>query len=380
MRFSYTALETYKNCPLKFEFREIDKIKTPKTKEAFFGSLLHDVLYFFHDTKKLVPPTESELLEYFSQKWDPNYFSDPQEEAIAFTQGIKIIKNYFSQNYGLDFNIIDLETRFEAPVKDGEETHIITGIIDRIDRLPNGIFELIDYKTARKMPGQKHIDNILQLAVYHLGISHRWPSIVEQKKPVKLSLYYLQHGEKLSTIKTTDYIKETTEKILAIIDKIKIDLSNHHFEPNFGPLCDWCQYQPYCPLFKHKFQKPAPGDDEIKSLINEYFSLKASSDSSVKRMAEIKSIINQYYDQQGVERVFSDSGYMTRIAKKTFTYDGKALKEILEPLGKWKEILAVDSSRLKKVIESLPAESKRKIEKIKKIGKDVKVITATKNK
>ena len=144
MRLSYSALETYKQCPLKFKFREIDRVKTPKTKEAVFGSLIHDALHMIHDTSHLIPPTEEEMLQYFSQKWSPDIYDDPQEETIAFSQGIKILKNYYSQNYPANFNIVDLETRFEVPLASGNEIHTITGAIDRIDKLDNSLFEIID--------------------------------------------------------------------------------------------------------------------------------------------------------------------------------------------------------------------------------------------
>lgn len=380
MRLSYSALETYKHCPLKYKFREIDRIKTPKTKELFFGTLIHDALRMIHETNRLVPPTEEEVLQYFSQKWDASVYQDEQEESIAFAQGVKILKNYYANNYPAQFNVVDLESRFEVPIADKGESHIITGIIDRIDKLENGIFEVIDYKTARKMPSQKIVDNNLQLAVYHLGIANRWPSIIEQSRPVKLSLYYLQHGEKLSTIRSPEHLNEITEKILATIDQIKASSAKKEFEPQPGPLCDWCQYQPYCPLFKHKFKEKTMSDEEMSALVKEYFELKNSSDTAGKRMAEIKNLANRYFDAQGLERIFSDSGYITRTPKKTFIYDGRALKEILEPLGKWREILTVDTAKLKKIIDSLPLEIKRKIEHAKKTDKEYKIISATKNK
>ena len=380
MRLSYSALETYKQCPLKFKFREIDRVKTPKTKEAVFGSLIHDALHMIHDTSHLVPPTEEEMLQYFSQKWSPDIYDDPQEETIAFSQGIKILKNYYSQNYPANFNIVDLETRFEVPLASGNEIHTITGAIDRIDKLDNSLFEIIDYKTTKKMPGQKIVDNNLQLAVYHLGVVNRWPSILEQNRPVKLSLYYLRHGEKLSTIRTPEYINETREKILLTIDQIKNNLLSQEFEPNPGPLCNWCPYQPLCPLFKHKFKEKTLTDEEVNSAVKEYFELKSKSDGASKRMSEIKILINRYYDEHGLERVFAEAGAITRSTKKTFIYDGKALKEILEPLGKWREVLTVDPTKLKKVIESLPPDIRRKLEQIKKVGKEIKTITATKNK
>ncbi len=380
MRLSFTAIETYQHCPLKFKFREIDKIKALQTKEAFFGSLIHKVLRTLHDTNRFIPPTEEEMLQYFSQNWKPELFVDKQEESIAFSLGVKILKNYYAKNYPAQFEVVDLEARFEAPISDGTEAHVITGIMDRIDKLEDGSFEIIDYKTTKRMPGQKIVDNNLQLAVYYLGAANRWPTILNDGRPAKLSLYYLQHGEKLSTFRTVKQLEETKEKILLTIDKIKEDLARGKFEPLPGPLCGWCQYQKYCPLFKHKFKEKIPTDEEIKRLTEEYFSLKEQSDQAIKRLAEIKTIINRYCEEQGVERVFTDSGYITRATKKTFVYDGKTLKDILEPLGKWKEILTIDTAKLKSIIVSLPLAKKRLIEKSKKVGKETKSLTATKTK
>ncbi|MBI4837329.1 MAG: PD-(D/E)XK nuclease family protein [Candidatus Portnoybacteria bacterium] len=380
MRLSFTTMETYQQCPLKFKFREIDKIKIPQTKETFFGSLIHKVLRMLHNTNRLVPPTEEEMLQYFSQNWKPELFVDEQEKSIAFSLGVKILKNYYAKNYPGQFQIVDLEARFEAPIFDGTETHLITGIIDRIDKLEDGSFEIIDYKTTKRMPGQKIVDNNLQLVVYHLGALNRWPTVLNDGRSVKLSLYYLQHGEKLSTFRTAKQLEETKEKILLTIDKIKTDISGGKFEALPGPLCDWCSYQKYCPLFKHKFKEKTPADEEIKRLTEEYFILKEQSDKNNGRLAEIKNIIGRYYDESGVERIFSDSGYLTRSAKKTFTYDVNILKDILEPIGRWQEVLMVDAAKLKNVITSLSSSKKRLIEKAKKIEKETKSIIATKNK
>jgi len=165
---------------------------------------------------------------------------------------------------------------------------------------------------------------------------------------------------------------------LLTIDKIKVDISSGKFEALPGPLCDWCSYQKYCPLFKHKFKEKTPADDEIKRLAEEYFALKEQSDKNNKRLAEIKSIIGRYYDEKGVERIFSDSGYLTRSSKKTFIYDAGLLRDVLEPIGRWKEVLTIDNSKLKNVIVSLSAVKKRLIEGAKKVGKETKSIMATK--
>ena len=66
--------------------------------------------------------------------------------------------------------------------------------MDRIDKNADGSFEIIDYKTKRKMPGQKEIDSDLQMSIYQLGLMKKWPHIDSDK--IKLSFYFLQARRK----------------------------------------------------------------------------------------------------------------------------------------------------------------------------------------
>jgi len=95
MRISYSALEVFKRCPLKFKLSQIDKIKTPKSKEALFGTLIHKILKMLHEPG-LIIPTEEDILKYFSANWDASLYADEREAAMAFAQGIKILKDYLN--------------------------------------------------------------------------------------------------------------------------------------------------------------------------------------------------------------------------------------------------------------------------------------------
>ena len=50
----------------------------------------------------------------------------------------------------------------------GEPPQLVTGSIDRIDRLPSGRVEVIDYKTG-KVSSQKDVHESLQLSIYVLA-------------------------------------------------------------------------------------------------------------------------------------------------------------------------------------------------------------------
>lgn len=365
MRISYSAFDTYRTCPLKYKFQEIDKIKTPKSKEAVFGSVLHDVMKFIH-TPGILSPSLDQAMEHFSNAWNPAVWENPDEERAAFTQGVKIIQDYFKKNNPADFNIINLESRFQIELPDANENHIISGIIDRIDKTDEG-YEIIDYKTTRKMPTQERVENDIQLSVYLNAFLSHYPKEKDNLDKIKVSLYFLKHGVKLSASRTQEQLEDSRKRFLETIALIKQD----KFEPQVSPLCDWCGYQNICPMWKHKFKELRKIDTEkINDIIGEYIELKSAMNISKDRLGKLQGDIAQYMDQEGVERVFGENGIIARTLRKTYKYDEKKIKEILEPLGKWSAVTKIDGIALRNVIGVLPFEVRKEIEKAKIVDKE----------
>jgi RecB family exonuclease len=373
MRISYSAFDTYQNCSLKYKFQNIDHIKTPKSKEAVFGTTLHDTMKFIH-TPGILSPTLDQAMEHFSNAWNPAVFETPDEERAAFSQGVRIIQDYYHKNNPADFNIVDLESRFQIEIGPKENRHIISGIIDRIDKTKDG-YEIIDYKTTKKMPSQEKVDNDMQLSVYLQAFLSRYPKEIENIGKLKVSLYFLKHGVKLSATRTLEQLKKSEQLFLETIALIE----EGRFEPNMNPLCDWCGYQNICPMWKHKFKEARKIDtDEVNAAIGEYIELKSAISITKDRLGEIQEKIMQYMDQEEVERVFADEGIIARSVRKTYKYDEKKIREILEPLDKWESVLKVDGIALKQIMEVLPYAAKTEIEKAKVIDKESKSLAVKK--
>jgi RecB family exonuclease len=367
MRLSYSALDTYQNCPLKYKFQEIDRIKTPKSKEAVFGSTIHDTMKFIH-TPGILSPTLEQAMEHFTNSWNPAVFDSEQEERAAFSQGIKIIQEYYRKNDPKNFNIIDLESRFQINIGEAENQHVVSGIIDRIDKTEDG-YEIIDYKTTKKMPSQEKVDNDLQLSVYLKAFLTRYPKEIENLGKVKVSLYYLKHGVKLTSTRTLEQLQKSEQLFL---DTIKI-IEAGKFEPAVSPLCDWCGYQNLCPMWKHKFKELRRIDtEEINKSISEYIELKSAVNITKDRLTKLQADITLYMEQEGVDRVFSENGIIAQTLRKTYKYDEKRLREILEPLDKWEGVLKVDGIALRNILGTLPYESRKEAEKAKVIDKQTK--------
>ncbi|MCD6149520.1 PD-(D/E)XK nuclease family protein [bacterium] len=369
MRISYSALNTYQTCPLKYKFQNVDKIKEPKSKEAVFGTIIHAVMNFIH-TPGILSPTLEQALDYFSKNWNSDIFESEIEERAAFSQGVEMIRKYYQQNDISKANIVALEKRFQIDL----EEHTISGIIDRIDKTEDG-YEVIDYKTAKKMPSQEDVDNNLQLSIYLQAFLNLYPKEIKNLDKIKVSLYFLKHGVKLDSTRTKKQLENIGQVFLDVIKQIE----EEKFEPKVTPLCGWCGYQDRCPMWKHKFKEQRKIDtEEINQAIAEYIRLKSEMKSQKFQLAELQEKISQYMDQEGVERVFSEEGVIARTLRQTFKYDEKKLREILEPLNKWEDILKINGTALKNIIGALPYEARKKIEKAKTLNRESKTFSVKK--
>ncbi|MEA2006904.1 MAG: PD-(D/E)XK nuclease family protein [Patescibacteria group bacterium] len=366
MNTSFSALNTFKTCPLKYKFQVIDKIKTPKSPEAVFGTLVHSTMKFIH-TGDFVFPTIKEALNYFSSNWNSEIFEDEIRERVAFAQGIRMVQEYYKKNDPNQTKIVSIESRFTIEIenKKKKENHLVSGFIDRIDKTEEG-FEIIDYKTSKKLPPQSTIDENLQLLIYLLAFLKRYPKETDLSK-IKLSLFFLHHGIRLSTIKTSAQLEEGVNEVLETIETIE----SSDFPATVGPLCDWCGYQNICPMWKHKFKQDKENISiDQKKTIKQFVELIEKMKEDRKKVAQLKQQLIQLMEQEGVERLFSDSKIIAKTSRKTYAFDEDKVKNILQRNDLWDKVVKLNQVQLKKVMETLDSSTKKEIEKTRELARE----------
>nr|MBA3235250.1 PD-(D/E)XK nuclease family protein [Chloroflexota bacterium] len=130
----------------------------------------------------------------------------------------------------------DFELRLDPG--DGQEPVIIHGSIDRIDRLPDGSIEVIDYKTGGTR-SQAFVDQSLQLSTY--GLACR--DALGLGTPSRLTLYFTEAALRLSTTRSDDQLDAARDEILMRVSRMR----DGDFAATPGDACRWCDYRAMCP-------------------------------------------------------------------------------------------------------------------------------------
>jgi putative RecB family exonuclease len=341
VKLSYSSISTYETCPAKFKFQYEERLPTTSSPALAFGDSLHRALHRFHDRPVPVAPTLEELHELLQNEWVSEGYHDPAEEQLYLDHARQVLAEYHRENAS-SFRIpAALEFRFTVEVEGVQ----LSGIIDRMDRIPGGGYEIIDYKTSRRLPPKAVVDRDLQLSLYWLAAREIWGI-----QPERLTLYFLLPGQRMTTFRTPADADELRRRIATVAERVAAGM----FEPRQNPLCDWCDFQRLCPLYKHKYEKeggdPAP---RMTEMVDEWIALKREDWERYRRLEDLKALINAFCEEHGYRRLFgSDGSAVDRRPQHVTAPDPDRIRKILEPLGLWDRVMTVDTKKLSELIES----------------------------
>lgn len=363
-RYSHSKLEAFESCPKRYYFAYVERpdIEPEEGVEAFMGSRVHEALEWLYRQRMMErTPGFDELLNVFETAWEREWHEGVRIVRAEYSPedyrqvGRTALQRYHARYFPFDAGITIATERPVEFMLDSDGRYMFRGVIDRLDKVGDGVYEIHDYKTSASLPEQAKVDGDRQLALYQIAVEQMWPDVAE----VSLVWHYLRFDTEIRSARSVEELDELRRQVIGLIDKVECCTE---FEPRPGVLCDWCEYQELCPARRHLFyirQLPldALSEDRGVELVNRYVEL----EDEIKRLGEEKEELRQAIVEYGTERDISTlygKGHAVRIWRKsTLRFpdrdhpDRPAFERWLKDNGLWERGAQLNDYRLSTLLD-----------------------------
>lgn len=231
LALSASDIETYRSCPLRYKFARVLRVPQEPTLNQRFGILVHQVLERYHQS---AIASLDELLELLEVGWRRGGFSDSDQERQLRAKAGAALRRYYQRVTDEPVEPVWFERAFSFRLG----RHTLRGRVDRVDRLADGGYELIDYKTGRPRSATALREDV-QLSLYAVGAREAW-----QLDATQQAYLYVLDDEKVrvpSSEIDADWIADT-------VDEVGGGILAQDFEPTPSyTVCSMCDYRIACP-------------------------------------------------------------------------------------------------------------------------------------
>ncbi|WP_085264079.1 RecB family exonuclease [Mycolicibacter longobardus] len=238
----------FKQCPLLYRFRAIDRLPEPPSAAQLRGSVVHGALERLYalPAPQRGPETARDLV---APSWEHLIGTDPglaaeldAEQLLA--EARKLLAGYYRLEDPRRFEPQSCEQRVEVELADGT---LLRGYVDRIDVAPTGELRVVDYKTGRAPSAtlaSAESKALFQMKFYAVALLRS-----RGVMPARLRLIYLADGQLLDYSPDHAELMRFEKTLVAIWQAIQNAGVTGDFRPKPSRLCDRCAHRVRCPAF-----------------------------------------------------------------------------------------------------------------------------------
>lgn len=241
----------FKQCPLLYRFRAIDRLPEATSAAQLRGSVVHAALEQLYGLPAGLrsPDTARSLVQ---RAWDQMVAAEPElageldpgQPTQLLEDARALVSGYYRLEDPTRFDPQCCEQRVEVELADGT---LLRGYINRIDVAATGELRVVDYKTGKAPPAARALAEfkaMFQMKFYAVALFRS-----RGVPPTRLRLIYLADGQLLDYSPDRDELLRFEKTLMAIWRAIQSAGETGDFRPNPSRLCDWCPHQQRCPAF-----------------------------------------------------------------------------------------------------------------------------------
>ena len=225
---NFSKIKTYRECPLLYKYKYIEGKREGLVPASSLGVSIHRTLEEYHRQSN----DPSELLSYYDDMWLGAGYASAGEQMEWYLKGKKMLETYAQREYERKTTVDSTEREFIF--QEGEWT--LRGKIDRIDKHPDGSWEVIDYKTGTDVDLSQPITDSLQLGIYAVGARRAW-----HLERGKATFYFIAFDQTQSA----PFESFDEQKILETFIKTGEEIVAEDFSPNTAN-CANCPFNTRC--------------------------------------------------------------------------------------------------------------------------------------
>lgn len=226
---NYSKIKTYLECPVLYKYKYVENRRENLVPASSLGISIHRTLEAYHSQSN----DPSELLSYYDDCWLGAGYKTAAEQMEWYLKGKRMLETYAQREYERKSTIDSTEREFIF--QEGKWT--IRGKIDRTDRLPDGSWEIIDYKTGVDVDLSLPVTDSLQLGIYTVGARRAW-----NLQKGKATYYFTAYD----TYQSAPFEAFDEQKILHTFVEIGQKIEVQDFPPNQAH-CAECSFRTQCP-------------------------------------------------------------------------------------------------------------------------------------
>ncbi len=240
LTLSYTEIDDYRRCPLRYRFAHVLRIPVLPTPAMVYGSALHRaVADFLRRKRDGEQPTLPQLEATFRSSWIGGGFISPDHESERFEAGLTALRRFFEAERGAPPPDL-VEQRFSFMLGNDR----VVGQWDRVDRTASGA-EVSDYKSSvldgEDDTPQRRAAKNMQLPVYALAYQKTFGEL-----PTKTALIFLESGKRGEIAPTPDAMGAIGAVITSTAAKIRARQFAADPERPEARTCSQCPYNAIC--------------------------------------------------------------------------------------------------------------------------------------
>jgi hypothetical protein len=332
---SASSLEMASQCLARWKASSFDRGQGFSTPPAMLGTTLHATLEQFTDPALLAKQDWDFSVLYelyvkaFNEIWGANF------DKEWFEEGADILRKWYSRpdqaNELFDVDIISREVKksFPVPYTDpatgNRETAPCNYIIDRLDKLGDHEYKVVDYKSQRSPLSPDQLKQKIQPRLYALAIQIEYPDA----EKIWVEFDFLRY-DRVATLFTRDDNKETWSYLKKSLQRI-VDTPEKNVPETLNENCRYCIRRITCNTLQNNIRVGGIFAKSIDDLSVLYYQQKGALEAIKANVDDIELQLMQHLAAEDMIEYENDEVSIKVSSRKTRVVDRDIVASIVGP-------------------------------------------------